>query len=550
MSQPNPLLPALKSLLATFRNHYWLWVAPALVMTAGAAVYVMVRPEVWSCSQAIVVREEASGNDQRLGRFDSVDSMKAFQETILEVARSRDVIAAALQDVKPPARHPAPAHWPTADDIEAMRKQIKISAPKGAEFGRTEVIYVSVGGHTRQDAFDRNASLCDQLQKKLSSLRNAKAGSVIVELEESLRLATHELNGATERLEAMEREVGSDLGELRSLNESGAGSGNLRSALNEVKAELRQATSAMEANQQLHELLARARDDASELLATPSRLLESQPGLSRLKDGLVDAQLRTSELRGKMRGGHPLIVSAERSENEVRQNLHSEIASALRGLEGDGGVIKQRLDALHEQLADLQTRLNRVTSLRVKYSNLVDDVRQRSEIIQQTQRDLADMQASRNAALSTSLLTRFNAPVVGDAPEGPAAVVVIAAGLVGGLAVGVGLIFLLVPPGGAKDYRWANYLEVGRRTTDRLLGRRATDGAASQRSRKRATDDVRSEQPLPAELPLVGAFHETAPVIGAGTEIAHRATDREQHERRERRQTRDRRAEDGGHRGA
>ncbi|MDP6057570.1 MAG: hypothetical protein QGH33_01705, partial [Pirellulaceae bacterium] len=113
---------------------------------------------------------------------------------------------------------------------------------------------------------------------------------------ESLRLATHELNDATERLETMEREVGNDLGELRSLNESGAGSSNLRAALNEVKTELRQATSAMEANQQLHDLLVRAQDDANELLATPSRLLESQPSLRRLKEGLVDAQLRTAEL--------------------------------------------------------------------------------------------------------------------------------------------------------------------------------------------------------------------------------------------------------------
>ena len=82
-----------------------------------------------------------------------------------------------------------------------------------------------------------------------------------------------------------------------------------------------------------------------------------------------------------MRNGHPLVVSAERSEDEVRQNLHAEIASSLRGLEGDGGVVKQRLDALTEQHADLQARLNRVAGLRVRYSNLVDDVRQRNEVI-------------------------------------------------------------------------------------------------------------------------------------------------------------------------
>jgi len=544
MSHPSPLLSTLKTVLATFQTHVWLWVVPTLATTLGAGIYAAARPDIWSCSQAFVVREEASGNDQRLGRFESVDSMKAFQETILEVARSRDVIRAALRDVAPPANYESPARWPTLDDIEAMQKRISVTAPKGAEFGRTEVIYIKVGGHTRQDALDRNAALCDQVQKELANLRNAKAGSVILELEESLRLATRELDDATEKLEAMEREVGNDLGELRSLNESAAGGGNLRSALNEVKAELRQATSALEANQQLHDLLTRAQKDANELLATPSRLLESQPGLKRLKDGLVDAQLRTAELRGKMRDGHPLIIAAERSENEVRQNLHAEIASALRGLEGDGGVVKQRWDALEEQQADLQTRLNRVTSLRVKYSNLVDDVRQRSEIIQQTQRDLADMRASRNAALSTSLLTRFNAPVVGDKPEGPAALVVVAAGLVGGLAAGVGLVFLLVPPGGSGNRRWATYLEAGRRTTDRLFGRRASDDTSSPRSLQRASDEVRPGQSPTVEIQQPPAPVEATPAVDNAIEVARRAADYVERERRERRQTRDRRAAD------
>jgi uncharacterized protein involved in exopolysaccharide biosynthesis len=113
ISQPSPWLTKLKTTLETFKKHYWLWVVPALVMTFGAAGYAILRPAAWMCSQALVVREEASGNDQRLGRFESVDSMKAFQETILEVVRSRDVIAASLKKVAPPANHASPEKWPT-----------------------------------------------------------------------------------------------------------------------------------------------------------------------------------------------------------------------------------------------------------------------------------------------------------------------------------------------------------------------------------------------------------------------------------------------------
>ncbi len=543
MSHPQSLLPVIQATLLTFRRHIWLWITPTILMTVAATVYGLVRPEVWSCSQALVVREEALANDERLGRFESVDSMKVYQEVVLEVARNRDVIATTLKLLGPPAGHAAPTQWPTAADIDAMEELISVRAPKGAEFGRTEVIYLSVGGPTRQAAIERNAALCEQIQDELAQLRNAKATSVIVELEESLRLANQEWNAATDRLEAMERTIGNDLGELRSLNESGAGNSNLRSALNEVDAELRQTTSDMEANQQLHALLERAQDDPEELLATPERLLEAQPGLERLKDGLVDAQLRTAALRGKMQDGHPLIQAAVRAEQKIRQDLHAEIASALRGLEGDRRIIQQRWDTLNGQHEQLQARLNRIAGMRVRYSNLVDDVRQRSEIVQQTQGDLADMRASRNASHTTSLLTRFNDPVVGDRPEGPQLAIITGAGLAGGLATGVGLVLLIFPPLGAPDPRWAGYLAAGRRATDRILGRRASDrgemvqlpshrqGGSSPQRRREETPDPACP---PVEMPLTAAMNPAADHVGGQSDAA----------RHERRQGRGRRADD------
>lgn len=214
----------------------------------------------------------------------------------------------------------------------------------------------------------------------------------------------------------------------------------------------------------------------------------------------------------------------------------------MRGLEGDGAVVMQRLKALEGQNVDLQARLNHVAGLRVRYSNLVDDVRQRNEIIQQAQRDLADMQASRNAALTTSLLTRMNAPMVGDAPEGPTAVVVIASGLVGGLATGIGLVFLLVLPGGGIDRRWADCLEAGRRTTDRLFGRRADGSRTSQRSSTRASRGEGRESPRSDRELRENVLDDATTVTRAATDNVRRATDLDE---RERRQPRGRRSEDG-----
>ena len=56
-----------------------------------------------------------------------------------------------------------------------------------------------------------------------------------------------------------------------------------------------------------------------------NRLLDSQPALRRLKDGLVDAQLRTAALQGRMSAEHPEVISAKEAETQVAARVHAEL---------------------------------------------------------------------------------------------------------------------------------------------------------------------------------------------------------------------------------
>ena len=69
--------------------------------------------------------------------------MKTSQETILELTKSRTVIEQALSKVGP-ANGASSEGWPSVNDVEALQDAIKISPPKGAEFGKTEVFYLKV----------------------------------------------------------------------------------------------------------------------------------------------------------------------------------------------------------------------------------------------------------------------------------------------------------------------------------------------------------------------------------------------------------------------
>jgi uncharacterized protein involved in exopolysaccharide biosynthesis len=263
-------------------------------------------------------------------------------------------------------------------------------------------------------------------------------------------------------------------------------------------------------------LLHAARQDETQLLATSSRVLELQPSLRRLKEGLVDAQLRTAALRGGRSDNHPQVREALAAEDEVRQRLQRELDAAISGLEGDLQVSDVQIAAYEEQLAEVTARLDRLASLRAAYSNLQAEVRQRTAIVEQAQQDLATARGSQAAAAAASLLTRLDAPVADDQPLGPSRAAIVLAGLAGGLATGLGLVFLTAPAGRQWGRRWTDYLRQGRRTgdresqraqdlspnrraEDRKFGRRAADAA------NRRASDVPAEPPQPTVAEANGA---------------------------------------------
>ena len=324
------------------------------------------------------------------------------------------------------------------------------------------MVYLSACRTNRQEAIALVDALCQQLESRLQDIRNAKAASVLAELEKTYSLARGDLDLATQRLETLEREVGGDLGELRILNESGAGESNLRSGSNKIKEELRQARAGLEGKKELQRLLLAAVRDPHQLMAMPSQLLESQPALRRLKDGLVDSQLHTSQILGKMSESHPLARAAIESERKVRDDLRGELGTALQGLDGELRVSQAQIVSLEGQLAEVQGRMGRLAELRARYGNLVADVKQKSQTVDEAARALADARASRSSAKSTSLLTRLDTPSAGNSPVGPGREAIIAGGVLGGLIFGIGLVALAGPLQTMRGRRWSDYLP-GRR---------------------------------------------------------------------------------------
>lgn len=425
--------------LGQYRNRI---LVAVVAMTVVAGVFAVVRPRTWEASQTLVVRQRAAANNgDALGRFRDLDEMKVTQETMLELAKSESVLRQALAEVGP-ANGKQVAEYPSGEDIDDLRDQLKLAAPNGAEFGKTEILHLKVKDRNRQRAIALAAAVCDQLQDALQHVQHDRASSMIAELDKAQQMANSELATATDKITAIESQVGADLAELRMLNLSGNSDSDLRRRLNELENERRQAENALAANQELVELLTAAQSDQGRLLATPNRLLESQPALRRLKEGLVDAQIRTATLLGKMTAQHPEVMDAKAAEIEISQHLHDELATAIRGVNVELELTQDRIGRLTSQRDNIMERLSRLASLRAEYSNVVSEGQHRTNLAERARKDLADARATLAASENASLVTPVDRPTTGPYRNGPSSKMIILAGLFGGLVLGIGWVAL------------------------------------------------------------------------------------------------------------
>ncbi len=430
-------------------KHRARWIVPTVAFAAAALVYALVKSDTWEASQALVVRNEAHGPSDRPGKFAATDEMKTVQETIVELARSDSVLETALRQVGPPASVTSLSEealtWPSAQDIDDLRGNVKVTPPNGAEFGKTEVFYVRAVASDRQRALELTTAIVDGLQGRFQKLQSDNATSMIQELERTAQLADNDLAAATAKLTEYEMNVGSDLSELRILNDTPSGNSDLRQKVVAVENELRDAVTQQRAAAELSELLAQAKHDETRLVALPDRLLKSHATLSRLIEGLSQARLRTSTLLGSKSDAHPLVIAAKAEELEVVANLKRELDNSVRIAAVEENLQTDRVETLRSQLANVHARLERLAALRAEYGNRVAVAKSREKLSEDARRNLADARASHAAAASASLINRIDEATTGPRPTGPGKSTIVLVGMVGGMLVGFGIVFLTVP---------------------------------------------------------------------------------------------------------
>ena len=489
-----------------------LWIGCTLLCSGTGTYYALfMKKDRWQASQALLVRDEASGSQIRQGRFESSTQLKVAQELILDLVRNPQVIRSALVEVGPGQNEEIKGEFPNAEYLRRFSESsLTMRAPRGAELGSTEILYLDVKDESPDRALQLAKAMTDSLEKQLRNVRETRAQSMTEELAQARETARNQLAATTKRLQEVEAEAGSDLPDLRSMVEN-SGSFNPRSSVEQMQSELRQAANRHEQSLIEEQMLAAAAADPLSFINAPGNLINSQPGLKRLREGLVDAQLVRSQLVGKFTEDHPAVEAARVAESQIIERLNMELQAALVNIKREITASEALQQRLREQIANTEKRIDHLANIRAAYANIVAEVRTRSSILEAAERELAEADASRIASQSISLVTRVDKPMVGDKPIGPGKSIVILGSLVGGLVCGFGFTFLISPLTAGSGY--------GRRASDNE-GRRPGDRRGLT---ERAIGPHVSEAPRPLNVPGMSngnpATASQTPVVYDGAQI-------------------------------
>ncbi len=422
-------------------EHRRKWLLPTVVCGVLALGYALVMSRYWEASQGLMVRPEVSASrTHEPGKFADLYQMRTFQETILELAKSRQVIVATLKAIELGTTEPS------AKDIVQLRKRLSLLPPGGAEFGKTEVCYLQVKDANRERALQLVEEFSRQIDIRLHRLRTEQSQSLSNELKQQVNLAQAALEAETKRLAEFEAGVGTDLGELRMLNASFSGQSDLRQQAVNLQNARRSAELEVRKSEQLLVVLRAAKQKPKQLIAMPNSLLESQPTLRRLKDGLVDAQLRAARLGGTRTEDHPQVQAARVSVETIRKDLHNELSVAIGGVEFEFNLNQDRKAQLEQQYQNVQQRLGQLAELRASYANRTAAVENSRKVLDQTQKQLGEVSATLVLAHSARLVTPIDRPETGPYPGGPSRASVVLLGTFGGFSLGMGWLFLSVVP--------------------------------------------------------------------------------------------------------
>lgn len=489
----------LEHVFECLKKYKWVWLVPTVAFMAIAGGYnKLIATKTYSARQSLILRDDLLGDAFKPSRFESQESLKSAQETILEIARKPHVIRAVLEKLGPASSWSfATGNYPSDDLIESTQGDITLNAPNGGEFGKTEAVVLSVKTTDAERSRKFMNLLLDEVDSKLGEVRMLRLESMQNELSRASANSMAALTASSMKLRDLEKSFGSDITTIRGLNDP-QGSGGFDLKLNQIRLEQREAAAQLASAKNQRRLLVEAERSGGVEFVTSNELLELQPALGGIMTNLATAMAQLAINEGRYTELHPELKRSRRAVERQKQQLFDSIGTTIKGLDSQIETLGGLDESLKQSIAEMQQQLENLTEQRVPYATLEEEVKKKSEVYNEVQGRLAQVKSHAMSSGDVTMLTRVDQPQVSSRPDQIGAT---QAGLLGGalgLIFGLGLVALLSPP--FVDPRTAHL-------PDGFQGSVASGPASPQPHRAAATA---SDRPEPAFAAATMASTDTA----------------------------------------
>ncbi len=432
-------------LVSTLRSYSSLLIVPAIVGLVLATLYAfLLMPEMWTARQSFLIRDDLSGTAFKPGRFDSEESRKSAQETILEVARRPLVVRSVLKKLGPESVM-ASGKWITDEVIEDTQKMIDISAPNGAEFGKTDAIVLTAKASARERTRKFIELLSEEIIMQTNRVRSLRFESMESESGQAYQAAVQARDEAIDRLTELDKRLGSDFGFLTL--QSGQPNFNTQpSGVETIKTEILRKQGELDEAQAVFKALMKAFNNPATASQLPSKVLVAQPNLENAMTRLLNFQEQLHLAKGLYSNKHARVRSIQKSISFLRQQLYNSLTGEMGGVQADIQLKKRQIAGLQDRLEKQKARLIRLSKARSEHMALKTQVDQLGSTANLAKTTWTEIKSRAKTARTVGLLTPTDVAQVSSRPDGIGKRFIAMAGAFGGLLIGIGLIFTIAPP--------------------------------------------------------------------------------------------------------
>lgn len=424
---------SLKDYLLMFRERIWYFIVAFFIIFSGAVLYTFNKTKVYTAVAQVQVFRQADspmGTDEESNQQIQSSEDLNTQISILESGSIVRSVAERLTDeeeekLMEPYRDSLNLGGPL-NAVEVLSKNRRIMPERMS-------LMVRVGySHPDPMMASKIANLFAEEYISYNLTENIDSSMKAVE---DLRVRAVQQEERVEELEMKLAEYREEHNAVSLDDEEDIARGQL-ARLNEIKLDAKNELDRVETKWDLIQEYKKEGRDLWQL-----SFISEQPRVSNLQERLSELRVSKSTLSRRYRAKHPQMVQLQERLEETLDELQEAAQNSVDKIEAAYTEAKRNFEGASKRLAEKEEELIELSKLRVEYNSVRRELEVQQNFLQALVSRMTQQRAQVNLKNPNArILDRALPP---DSPSSPNVPMNLAAGLFGGVAVGVGLVFVV-----------------------------------------------------------------------------------------------------------